>query len=160
MKAPTPTSSSVPAELITATSAPAPGASLSSCEEPSRSFVTRSWAAAITAAPTPIVEEDPNVGPASGSSVSPISQLTKAGLEPEYATHDLGEDRRDAMTDVQRTGQDNHAAVGSKTDVRVEGSEIVPIAQSAIPWPNQPWAVALGLRWDAAAIPKARAPCS
>ena len=46
------------------------------------SFASTSWAAAITAAPTPIVEEEPNVGPACGSAVSPISQLTKPGSSP------------------------------------------------------------------------------
>ncbi len=149
----------MPADLIAAVSAPAPGVSLSSCAERSRSFASTSWAAAITAAPTPIVEEDPNVGPASGNSVSPISQLTTPGSSP--STPQASWVRIVAMPVPMSWVPDRITARPSACSrtCAVDAKRIVPIAQSAIPWPTSHGPSRSGSlgRWR---HPNARAPCS
>ena len=135
----------MPAALIAAASAPTPGAAPSSSPDRSRSFSSASWAAAITAAPTPIVDDDPNVGPASGRIVSPIAQLTIPGSSPSTPADELREDRERAGADVLKARLDHRGAVGVEAYVGVR--RVAEAAHRAVghPLPHQPVAVALGL---------------
>ena len=119
-------------------------------------LASTSWAAAITAAPTPIVDEDPNVGPASGNSVSPISQLTTPGSSPSTPHAIWVRIVAIPCADVLGARQDHRPSVGVQAHVRA-GRE-ANRAHRAVghPLAHQPWAVALGLARTSAPSERAR----